>query len=70
MSIPTLVCFLLFLFGVGISLVQLWFQSMNYELFFKVILTDAALFVVSFILAFLLKEKKESDKISDGNSLH
>ena len=69
MKLSTVLCFLLFVGGVIVSLIQLWFQFWNADMFLKIIMTDGALLVVSFVLAFLIKENKESAKIRSGNSL-
>jgi hypothetical protein len=69
MNLATIIGFALFLAGVGVSLAQLWFQTWSPEMFVKIILTDAAFFAVAFIWAFLVKEHKESEKITGKNSL-
>jgi hypothetical protein len=66
----TIICFALFLLGVLLGLLQLWFQPFSAEMFFKVIVTDGALLAICFIWGFLVKENKESRKIGGGgNSL-
>jgi len=66
----TLVCFLLFLIGIAMGVIQMWFQTWRPELFAKMIITDIALFVITFILAFLIRENKESERVNRGkNSL-
>ena len=67
MNKSTLVSFALFLFGVLLALLQLWFELFRPDICAKILFTDAALFAVSFVWAFLLRESKTSDKIN-GNS--
>ncbi len=68
MKISTAICFALFLGGVLAFLSQMWFHTWPPELFLKIIITDGAFFVVSFIYVFLIKESRQSDKIKHGNS--
>ncbi len=69
MKTSTLICFLLFLAGVIIGLLQLWFKVWDGETFVKIIITDGALFALYFVWLFLLREQKESRKINGGNGL-
>lgn len=70
MRTSTIICFLLFLGGVALFLLQMWFQPLNGETFTKIIITDGALLVVCFIWGFLVRENRESKKISgEKNSL-
>ncbi|MDP9128200.1 MAG: hypothetical protein M3N08_08085 [Pseudomonadota bacterium] len=69
MKLSTLICFLLFLAGVSLFLAQMWFQLWTPDLFFKIIVTDAALFVIGCVTAFLIKENRASDRTNKGNSL-
>ena len=66
----TLTCFLLFLAGMSFGLLQMWFHPWDHELFGKILLTDIALFIVCFVWGFLVKENKETKKVSgESNSL-
>ena len=65
----TLVCFLLFLSGVALFLVQLWFMPWGSELFFKLIVTNGLLFGVSLVAVFLIKENKASGKLDNAGGL-
>ncbi len=69
MKPSTLICFALFLAGVIISLAQLWFFIWPVDLFFKIIVTNGALFVVSLVFVFLIKENKQTEKIHKGSGL-
>lgn len=65
MKALTLTCFGLFFAGVGAFILQMWFEPWSASVFMKIILTDIGLFAIIFVLAFLIKENKESKKISD-----
>jgi hypothetical protein len=69
MTISTIICLVLFLLGMVLGLVQLWINLWNAELFLKIIVTDGALFVISFVVGFLVKEHKENEKINKGSGL-
>jgi hypothetical protein len=69
MKSSTILCFLLFLAGITMGLLQLWFRIWSNETFFKIIVTDGAFFAISFVWAFLVKESRASEKIKGGNSL-
>lgn len=63
MKFSSTLCFLLFLLGIVLGLAQLWAHAFSDEVFFKLIVTDGAFFVVCFVWAFLVKENRESEKI-------
>jgi len=69
MKQPNLACFLLFLAGVVLGLAQLWLKLWDPQTFCKIIITDGALFAVSLVWVFLVRDNKESAKINKGNSL-
>ncbi len=69
MKILTALCFLLFLAGVLLFLAQLWFHIFAPDIFVKIGITDAALLAIVFILNFLIKENKQTDKINEGHKL-
>lgn len=69
MKLPSFICFLFLCIGIVLGLIELWFQLWSHEIFFKVIITDGALFVLSFVFVFLVRENKASEKITKGNSL-
>ncbi len=69
MKAPIAISFTLFLLGVLLFLAQLWAQPFGAELFSKLILTDGALFVVSLVAAFLIREHAETAKPPEKNEL-
>ncbi len=69
MRILNIVCYLLFVAGVVAFLTEMWFHVWGPDMFAKLVMSDAGLFVMLFVLSFLLREKKESDKINDSNKL-
>lgn len=61
------ICFLLFFAGVIVALAQMWFGLLPADTFIKVLITDAALFAVVFVMAFLVREGRAAKKINDGD---
>lgn len=66
MKIATFICFGLFLAGVLLFLAQLWFDVFASRVFDKIIITDAAFFLIAVVAVFLVRENRESKKIHDG----
>jgi hypothetical protein len=62
-------CFFLFLVGVLLFLAQMWFQILPSDLFVKSGITIGALLVITFVLNFMIKEGKQTDKINHGKEL-
>ena len=56
MKYGSIVCTALFVLGVVISLLQMWFSIMSAELYFKSIITISAFFVVSLAITLVCKE--------------
>ena len=56
MKYCSIVCTALFVLGVVISLLQMWFSIMSAELYFKSIITISAFFVVSLDITLVSKE--------------
>ena len=69
MSGGVAICFGLFLVGVAFGLAQLWFQLWSSDLFVKLILTDAAAFIVVAIWSFLVRERSDYQATRDGGKL-
>jgi len=65
-SVAALIAFLL---GALMFLVQLWTDCWSAEFFVKLMITDGVLTVVLAIVAFLVKEKQDNDKLSKGDDL-
>jgi hypothetical protein len=66
----TIIGFLLFLASIAVFLLQMWFGIWGAEMFSKIIITIGAVFVICVVLAFLIKENKETDKINHGGGLN
>ena len=69
MKTSSTICFALFLAGVAVFLAQLWFSLWGPDLFVKILLTDGILFLVAFVVNFLLRENRQSEKINNGSGL-
>ncbi len=65
----TALCFGLFLVGVILALVELWFPMPQPELFAKLIITDGIFFAVAFVWAFLVREGKATDRVNNQRGL-
>ena len=64
-----LACYGLFVLGVALFLVQLWFTPWTVDFFGKLMMTDAAVFVVVLVLAYFLREEKDSRKTRNSSEL-
>jgi len=69
MKFLTGTAFLLFLAGVLMWLAQMWFHLLAPDLFIKISITDAALFVIVFVLNFIIRENRLTAKINQGSKL-
>ncbi len=56
MKYGSIVCTALFVLGVAISVVQLWFDLFEPELFYKLLITIGAFFVVALGITLVFKE--------------
>lgn len=59
----------LFHLGVLIALAQLWFRPWDYETFLKILITDGAFLAVALTWGFLIRERRDYEKIRDGKRL-
>jgi len=64
-----LISSLLFVAGIALMLLQLWFSLWDAELFFKIMATIAALFIVSLVLSFVYKEIADTNKLKNSKEL-
>jgi len=56
----------LFVFGIALMLIQLWFTPWSAEMFIKLLVTVGALFVVALVVTMVNKEAHELDKLKHG----
>ena len=56
MKYGSIVCTALFVFGVVLSLVQMWFSPLDVVLYWKLIITTGAFFIVALIITLVFKE--------------
>lgn len=56
MKYGSLVCTGLFILGVVLSLIQLWASPFSVELFWKLIVTIGAFFIVALVITLVFKE--------------
>ena len=65
----TMACYLLFAAGVALWVVEIWTPSfLPPDVFAKLILSDIALFIVLFALAFLIREHRTSSTMNKLDS--
>ena len=69
MKLTALMALALFHVGVLIGLAELWFRPWDPETFLKILITDGALLAVVLTWNFLIREKRDYEKIRDGERL-
>ena len=69
MNAAGIVAFALFLVGAALFLAQLWLQVWLPETFLKLAATDGVLFVVAVVVAFLARERRESERLRNNREL-
>jgi hypothetical protein len=69
MSAGGIVAFVLFVAGAAMFLVELWFRPWDMETFYKLIITDAVLFVIALVSAFLFRERSASERLRQRQGL-
>lgn len=69
MPVGTLIAFCLFAGGALLFLVELWLQVWSPETFWKLIVTDGVLIVLVVIAAFLFRERRASERLSNKHEL-
>ena len=69
MNAAGFVAFALFLAGAALFLAQLWLQVWLPETFLKLAATDGVLFVVAVVVAFLARERRESERLRNNREL-
>jgi uncharacterized membrane protein YedE/YeeE len=68
-NVAGIIAFALFVIGAALFLAQLWLQIWPPETFFKLVATDGVLFVVAVVVAFLLRERRESERLRKNREL-
>lgn len=58
---------LLFVAGIMVMLLQLWFNFWSAEMLFKILATLAAFFVISLVIAFVSKEMRDTQRLRDNH---
>jgi uncharacterized membrane protein YcjF (UPF0283 family) len=59
----------LFVLGVVLAIIQLWFAPFSGELFIKLEMTIAALFLIVCVVAFVAREYREDKTTRSGDRL-
>ena len=60
---------LLFVVGVILGLLQLWFAPLSAEIFLKIEMTIAAIFLVVLVVSFVVKKYAENKATKSGDRL-
>jgi hypothetical protein len=66
MKIGAIICLAIFVAWVIIALLQLWFDLLSGEIFWKLTLTAGALFVVVLGVSLVVREYIDEKKMKDG----
>ncbi len=69
MSPAIFVGFAAFLIGAGLFLAQLWLQIWSPETFLKLILTDGVALAVTIAFAFIMRERRETERLRNRRDL-
>jgi uncharacterized transporter YbjL len=67
MNISNKIAAMLFVLGIAIGLIQLWFAPWSPPFFIKLELTLAAFLVIALVLGFLANESKTSKALRRGD---
>lgn len=67
MKYGAIVSALLFIVGVLIMLLQLWFSPWSQQVLMKIMITVAAFFVISIVVTFVNKEIKDTRRLKGSD---
>lgn len=67
MKYGSIVCTVLFVIGVLLSIIQMWFAPFDSGLFWKLLITISAFFVVSLAITLVFKEYLSEKEMRDKN---
>lgn len=56
MKYGSVICTILFVLGIVLSLLQMWFSWLDNEIFWKLIITISAFFIIVLAITLVLKE--------------
>ena len=69
MNAGVLTAFALFLVGAALFLAQIWFQPWSPETFLKLMATDGVAFAIALVATFLVRERRESERLRNRREL-
>lgn len=69
MSAPLLAGFVLVVAGAAALLAQVWLQLWSPEMFLKLMMTDGVLLALVVAAAFVLRERRETERLRDRKRL-
>jgi hypothetical protein len=65
MKYGSVVCTVLFIFGVVLSLAQMWFSFLEPALFLKLLITIGAFFLIALVITLVFKEYLSEREMKD-----
>ncbi|MCK5898560.1 MAG: hypothetical protein KAG06_05765 [Methylococcales bacterium] len=69
MKYGSIVCTFLFILGVFLSLLQMWFSPFDAEIFFKLLVTIAGFFIIALGITLVFKEYLSEKEMKDKGYL-
>ena len=69
MSAAVAAGFALFLAGAALFLAQLWFEPWSPETFVKLMATDGVLLAITVVGAFIIRERRATERLRTGKDL-
>lgn len=70
MKIGIWISLCLFVIGVGVALIQLWFSPWESQLFIKFEMTIGAFLAIALVIIFVIREYNENKKNRSGKDLN
>jgi uncharacterized membrane protein YcjF (UPF0283 family) len=69
MTVSLAAAFALFVLGAAMFLAEIWFQVWSTDTFFKLMATDGVLLAIAVVTAFVIRERRESQRLRDRKGL-
>jgi len=66
MKTGSIICLILFVGAAFLSLAQMWFQPLDWDLFFMIIITLTVLFVVALGITLVRNQYMNNEKLRDA----
>lgn len=69
MKYSVLISALLFVMGILIMIIQLWFSVWSSEFFIKILITISLFFIISIAISFVYKEIRATHRLKHGEDV-